>query len=106
VKPHVYLAWCWVLITAGVLLAFETTQLPFTAGSPATDLLAPVSALACGIAAVVMAWKAVRGARKRPWLRALALLSLILALLVAGAAACLLAFVFLMCGIYWAGDTC
>lgn len=105
-KPHAYLAWSWLLIVAGVLLAVETTRLPFTAGSPATDLLAPLGALVCGILATVMAWKAQRGASGRPWFRAFAVLSLTLALLVAVVSACLLSFIFLMCGTYWARDTC
>lgn len=100
------LAWCWVLVAVGIVLTVETTRLPYTAGSPVTDLLPPLGALGCGIAATVMAWKAQRGASGRPWLRALAALSLILALLVGVAAACLLAFIFLMCGTYWARDTC
>ena len=53
-----------------------------------------------------MAWKALRGGQMDPWFKALALLSLILALLVAATAMCLLAFVFIMCGNYWARDTC
>jgi len=106
VKPHAYLAWSWILIAAGVLLAVETTRLPFNAGSPTTDLLAPLGALGCGIVAAVMARKAHRGASGRPRFRAFAVLSLTLGLLVAVAGACLIAFIFLMCGTYWARDTC
>jgi hypothetical protein len=106
VNPRSHLALPWVLIAAGVVLALETTRLPFTAGSPVTDLLAPVSALGCGVAAVVTAWKALRGVARGPWSKALALVSLILALLLAAAAALVLGFIFLMCGNYWARDMC
>jgi divalent metal cation (Fe/Co/Zn/Cd) transporter len=104
-NPLVDLAWSWALIMVGFLLVLETTRLPFTAGSPATDLLAPVSALGCGIVAVMTAWKARRGA-KGPWSRAFALLSLVLALMFAAVSVVVLAFIFLMCGNYWARDTC
>ncbi len=105
-RSRSYLAWSWVLITAGVVLAAETARLPFTAGSPPADLLVPISAFGCSIAAVVTAWKALRRAARGSWSRILALASLIPALLVAAGTALSIAFIYIMCGFYWARDTC
>ena len=103
---RVALAVSWVLIGAGVALALATMQFPFTAGSSAADLLAPLSALGCGIGAAVAARRARRGRAGGRWYRGFTHLSALAGILVALWAALLLAFIFLMCGAYWARGTC
>lgn len=96
----------WALIGLGVALALVTTRFPFNAGSPATDLLAPLVALGCGIGAMLAASHARREPVTGRWYRSLTYVSTFAGLLVAAAAVLLLAFIFLMCGAYWARDTC
>jgi hypothetical protein len=95
-----------VLICLGVALAVATTRFPYNAGSPATDLLAPLAALGCGVVAMMAARRARQGSVTGRWYRSLSYVATFGGLLVAAVGALLLAFIFLMCGAYWARDTC